>query len=427
MTVATYRPTEVFTPGDFPTHTYVAIDESRNENCLRKALDTPGMVASLSGPSKSGKTVLVRRVAGGVNSVIRVSGAEVKTANDLWQAVLDRFGLPDALTQEQSSTKGIAGGAQVSIPLSSTPDAPTLNLHASASGQSKHKTTAEFARKGMQSAIELLRSHQIVLLVDDFHYMTDETQTQVAREIREAAQQGAKICTASVPHRSDDVVRSNPELRGRITAIDSGYWKPESLQAIGERGFPLLRVVAAAELLSEFAAESLGSPQLMQALCLEACRNQGITETGINEHELPNRKDFLDEIFREVSATADFRSAVQAAHAGELSRGVPRKVYRFTDKTVGDSYRAVLLAIAQPPPALSLSKAEVIARVGDVCVKERPTTSRIVHSCKFVAKRLKEVAPSERLVEYEDDVLTVIDPYFLFYLRWSGQLDAIAS
>jgi hypothetical protein len=106
---------------------------------------------------------------------------------------------------------------------------------------------------------------------------------------------------------------------------------------------------------------------------------------------------------------------------------VQRKTYRFTDETEGDSYRAVLLAIAQPPPALSISKADVIARVAAVCVDERPSTPRIVHSCKFVAKRLKEIAPSERIVEYEDDVLTVIDPYFLFYLRWSGQLDAIAT
>jgi hypothetical protein len=427
MTVEIYETTNVFTPGDFPTHTYVAVDESRNENSLRKALATPGMVASLSGPSKSGKTVLVRRVAGGANSVIRVSGAEVRTANDLWHAVLDRLGTPDVLTQEQSSTKGVSGGANVSVPLSSSPGAPTLDIHGSASAQSKYKSTAEFNRKGMQYAIELLRSRNLVLLVDDFHYMTHDTQTQVAREIREAAQQGAKICVASVPHRSDDVVRSNPELRGRITAIDSGYWRPESLKAIGEKGFPLLRVVAGNELLSAFAAESLGSPQLMQALCLEACRNQGVCETGINEHELPNRVGFREEIFREVSATADFRSALQAAHAGELSRGVQRKTYRFTDETEGDSYRAVLLAIAQPPPALSISKADVIARVAAVCVDERPSTPRIVHSCKFVAKRLKEIAPSERIVEYEDDVLTVIDPYFLFYLRWSGQLDAIAT
>ncbi|MEO0623632.1 MAG: ATP-binding protein, partial [Pseudomonadota bacterium] len=81
-------------------------------------------------------------------------------------------------------------------------------------------------------------------------------------------EQGVKVCTASVPHRSDDVVRSNPELRGRIAAIDSTPWSEAELRQIAEKGFSRLNVIPDEKEISRLISESLGSPQLMQLLCL---------------------------------------------------------------------------------------------------------------------------------------------------------------
>ncbi|MFY9588364.1 MAG: ATP-binding protein, partial [Actinomycetota bacterium] len=58
------KATEVFTPGAFPEHTYVERAGEQLEQQLRDAIDTPGQVVSLVGPSKSGKTVLVEQVIG---------------------------------------------------------------------------------------------------------------------------------------------------------------------------------------------------------------------------------------------------------------------------------------------------------------------------------------------------------------------------
>lgn len=53
------RAQDVFTPGSFPVHTYVHRIDLDVEQQLRDALATPGQLISISGPSKSGKTVLV--------------------------------------------------------------------------------------------------------------------------------------------------------------------------------------------------------------------------------------------------------------------------------------------------------------------------------------------------------------------------------
>jgi hypothetical protein len=55
-----------------------------SESCLG-ILDTPKVVISISGPSKSGKTVVVEKVVGKDN-LIPTSGAEVRIGDDLWSS-----------------------------------------------------------------------------------------------------------------------------------------------------------------------------------------------------------------------------------------------------------------------------------------------------------------------------------------------------
>jgi hypothetical protein len=49
------KSTEVFTPNDVPTFSYVERKARRFEERLRESLSIPKMIVSLSGPSKSGK------------------------------------------------------------------------------------------------------------------------------------------------------------------------------------------------------------------------------------------------------------------------------------------------------------------------------------------------------------------------------------
>jgi hypothetical protein len=74
----------VFVPGAYPPHTYVERTAQRLEATLKDALSTPGQVASLSGPSKPGKTVLVERVVGR-DLLISISGASIRDPDQIWE------------------------------------------------------------------------------------------------------------------------------------------------------------------------------------------------------------------------------------------------------------------------------------------------------------------------------------------------------
>src|SRR6185437_16203709 len=85
--------TDVFTPTGVPTVTYVTPHNRDLERQLRDALATPGQIVSLSGPSKSGKTVLINKVISRDN-LIAVSGAAIKDATVLWDRILNWMDAP---------------------------------------------------------------------------------------------------------------------------------------------------------------------------------------------------------------------------------------------------------------------------------------------------------------------------------------------
>ncbi|MEP8836117.1 hypothetical protein ABKV41_07900 [Enterobacter roggenkampii] len=84
---------EVFTPGGFPTYTLVETHLESKEQQLRDALDLGTMLVSISGPSKSGKTVFVKKTLGSDN-LIEITGAGINSVNDLWMRVFDILGTP---------------------------------------------------------------------------------------------------------------------------------------------------------------------------------------------------------------------------------------------------------------------------------------------------------------------------------------------
>lgn len=419
------RATEIFTPNQFPVHTYVERGEEKLERLLKDALETPGEIVSISGPSKSGKTVLVERVVGREN-LISISGAGLSSPDDLWDKVLDWMDTPNSSTLGQSSsvsqTNKTAIKLKNGIPLSPQVEAEVVHENKMELGNSKQATSH---RKGMIEVIREIGNSDFVVLIDDFHYINRSVQVEVAKQIKEAARQGVKICTASVPHRADDVVRSNPELRGRVRAVDLNYWKSSELIRIAELGFPLLDIMLDLESIKKFVIESSGSPQLMQAICLQACFELDVREKGepasftLNEQKINN-------IFEVVSTKTDFSTLVRNIHSGPNKRGTERNEYDFVDKSRGDVYRCVLLAIMQSPPLLQFPYNELSKRIQNICLNDNiPQASSIKQACSQISKKSDDTGLTQKVIEWENDLFDIIDPYFLFYLRWSRKLSSL--
>jgi hypothetical protein len=285
-------------------------------------------------------------------------------------------------------------------------------------------TTKE--RRGLQQVVREIGNSSFVILIDDFHYMSREVQIEVAKSLKEAVRLGLKIVTASVSHRGDDVVRANPELRGRVRSIDLAYWTEAELRAIAITGFNVLNADFESYTSEAFARESAGSPQLMQLLCLESCfvanlrlKHEGMFPTVLNFDPAMRFR-----VLEQTSARTDYRSLVDVLDSGPPTRGTKRITFLFRDGTSGDVYRAVLKAIASDPPLLSFSYDQLLSRTAIVCLNESPAGSSVTSTCVHMSKLAADKFPNERAIDWDDSkpVLDIPDPYLLFYLRWSGRL-----
>ncbi|MCW3797131.1 hypothetical protein OMW55_04830 [Sphingomonas sp. BN140010] len=418
---------EVFTPTDTPTVTYVDRRDRALEAALRNALRTPKMITSLSGPSKSGKTVLIKKVLD-PDSLISISGAAIKSADDLWNRVLNWMDAPSEQTKssdhEVTLKAEAKGGGKVKIPLIAEGAA-----EASAGGEYAYGrgTEARHTRGGIDQVIKEIAGGDFVLFIDDYHYMDRDVQAEVARQLKEAAEAGVKICTASVPHRKDDVLRGNSELRGRVQAIDFEYWLPGEIEQIVTQGFSALNVDLPKENRARLVQESFGSPQLMQQICLQTCLRANIENTLPEKQEIVFTKDAIESVLEQASTTTDFSSLLEGLHNGPKPRGAPRNQFHFNDGTRGDVYRCILLAFKCDPPRLAYSYDDIYQLTRRVCIEEAPPGSSIASALEQLPQLAENLEPRSQIIEWSDDVFDIVDPYFLYFLRCSSKLKNLAK
>ncbi|TIQ61995.1 MAG: hypothetical protein E5X41_30580 [Mesorhizobium sp.] len=418
---------QVFTPNDTPTVTYVDRSEHKLEQTLRDYCATPNIVVSLSGPSKSGKTVLIKKVVS-EDLLIPVVGAGISSADNLWERVLHWMGTPTETTETKISggelSAGAEGGGKAGIPLFAEGTASVSAATSMSWGSEKSVTTRVDA---LSQVIKEIAGSEFVVFIDDFHYIRLDVREEIGRQIKAAAENGVKIITASVPHRSDDVVRSNPELRGRVASLDLAYWTNDELIQIAEKGFSRLNVDLAPPVKKALASESFGSPQLMQSICLNLCYELSIKETFPEQKRIEVSNSDLTETLLRTSSFSDFSKMLTALHTGPRTRGTERKLHDFLDGSGGDVYRAILIAIKEDPAQLSFPYDVILDRVRKVCLGDPPVGSSVTSALEQMHIIAEEVQPGTSPISWDEATLDIADPYFLFFLRCSGKLQSLGQ
>ncbi len=416
---------EVFTPSDVPTITYVDRSSLRLEQRLADNLSVPKLIISISGPSKSGKSVLIHKTIDS-DLLIDTTGAAIYSPEDLWNQVLMWMGTPDSTTHSTATATGAEIGAKAGAE-------GGLAYIVKAKGEAHVKghidrssSTTEVSRRDpYNQVIREIGGSDYIVLIDDFHYIPRDIQVEVGRQIKAISEQGVRICAASVPHRSDDVVRSNPELSGRVGSVIIEHWDPADLKIIAQKGFQELNIDLANNVIDQLAEEAFGTPQLMQSLCLNLCLELGIREKQPTHVRIDVNDTHIAQALERTSGQSDYSSVVKGLHSGPKERGTERKQFEFHDGSTGDVYRCILLSLCHGPAQLSFSYDEIIKRVAEVCPNEIPVGSSISQALGQVESLSKTLSPRVPIIEWNENVLDIVEPYFLFYLRASNKLERL--
>lgn len=383
---------DVFRPGAFPEYTYIsrksAVSDLSYEFRLNQAIKVSGFLTSLVGPSKMGKTILCEKVIG-FEHIIEVSGADFDEDTDFWKVV--------------SAKAGLAYEGQFSSEKTITNDKYTKN---------------ETYSLTKDKIIDYYKNENLVLVIDDFHYAPDAKRLQIAQQLKDAIRRGFKAIVVSLPHRADEAIRQNADLSGRLSLINMEPWDVSDLKEIAKIGFGKLNIKIEDSVATQIAIESLSSPQLMQYICLNICT---ILEMSNDENREIN-KDTLKTAYRYTTANFEYNDVIALMQRGPNTRGKNRNSFKTYSEKECDIYELIVKSIAENPPVMKLEFEDIKERIYKLIADDskKPTPQMIKESLIKLQELLDGKEDIFKVLDWKEGVLYILDPLFLFYLRWGG-------
>lgn len=379
---------KVFKPGTYPELTYV-VRQSKGtkytyEERLQQSLKIDGYLTYIVGPSKTGKTVLCERVIGR-ESMVSMSGNDFARTSDFWEMLGKKVGLSmnAEISEQQSDLSEI---------------------------EQKSTTIKKNYKGNKDRVIEYFKANNKVFVLDDFHYASPDIQYDIACQLKEVIRLGFKAVVISLPHRSDDAIRLNPDLAGRISVIEIKSWEQKQLEEIARKGFKELNVFIEDALITRIALESIHSPQLMQAICL----NIGLLPA---DYEIIT-DEVVEESCRFTCINLPYGDVVRVLKAGPPTRGQKRLQYELKDHSYKDIYSFILKVLADNPPLVEIDLEELMKRIQNNIVNARIVKERVKDALKKWQDILDHSGPLYQVFEWKDDIMHIQDNLFLFYIRW---------
>jgi hypothetical protein len=374
---------------------------------------------TVTGHTKSGKTVLVRKVLPRTDAVW-IDGGAVGEENDFWTTIIDQLELfqGDSISESDDIATEISGSIKAGA---SAIIAKAEGQLGGSIGTNRNRSSVRVRQVSSRArAIAGLREAVTPVVIDDFHYLPRDLQGNVVRALKPLIFDGLPVVIIAIPHRRYDAVKVEREMTGRILSVVIPAWSPDELKFIPEAGFPLLDSYISPEISRGLADESLGSPHLMQEFCRAVCKAHGITNSFEGKcADIDNLR--LKAIFEETA------ESIGRPIFEKLSRGPRQRTDRIQRQLKTgvevDRYGLVLHALAYLRPALVTLEYEGLrSAIRDVSAQEIPQ----LHEVSRVLKHMSDIAATDEsstaVIDFDEDekVLHVTDPFFAFYLRWGN-------
>lgn len=412
----TYKVSDVFVPGGMPSHTYIPREARKLEELLRTAAYKSAKLVTVTGSTKSGKTVLAKHVFPRAKTVW-VDGGSIGHEDDFWSYILDILdgytGVSEGLSSTTSTQVSGELTGQLSLPLVAKGGGKVAGAVNSSTGKVREISRSLTPRA---AAISQLRTKGIPLVIDDFHYIERSFQGNIIRAIKPLIFDGLPVLLIAISHRKYDAVKVEREMTGRLETISIPSWGQDELTSIPNIGFPLLNIEVDSGVCARLANEAYGSPHLMQEFCRALVSNQGITETTAMNICINDVPDSLFEAVAIGTGKIVFEKLVR----GPRQR-TDRMQRKLKNGNTADIYKVVLLALAHLQPGLdSLEYQQLRASIKEILKENVPRAAEVTRVLEKMTKIAASDESSTPVIDWEADqrLVHITDPFFAFYLKW---------
>jgi hypothetical protein len=406
---------EVFNVGGLPTITYNPRAEQHLEQRLQEYLGQRYQILSVSGRSKTGKSVLVKSTLHD-SEALWVPGGAVHNLDDYWAIIGDQLRVNNELESTVGSHEAVSRSWLGELKLGFFGGARKAS-------ESSGFDRADVARRrrSIAAAVRSVISPIHVVVIDDFHYIDEPVQVQILRSMKDLIFEGVPLIICSTPHRVEDAARIEREMVGRVQTLRVPPWFLDELTEIAATGFEALHLIDESRLIAErLAQESHQNPILMQQLCREVCRFNGIEGSpSIPLAMLSGTKLPEPTVLNAPDWPAFFTDQLPAG-CGDIYRRLTRRPLDGTWQGVKEPQLPLPGRIlgelgASPQGALSLE---------ELLSSPNFDTQITFRRLSDVLKQMHEAAVAvggDPVIDYDERSgrLHLVDPFFAFFLRWS--------
>lgn len=407
---------DVFVPGGMPSYTYQNRKTLNLEGSLLDSVHRLRKFIAVAGPTKSGKTVLVRKVIPPVES-IWIEGAHISSIEEFWNTILSKLEVASPTTQ--STTRAREVGIETELSAGFKPAGIGAETKAKESKKNSANSTVTNALQNSksQSAIAALLSAEKTVVIDDFHYISSANQTAIVRGLKQAVFDGLSVVLILIPHRMHQAATAEMDVDGRTQTITIPEWQPTELFAIAETGARELAVRMHATTIQLLVDESFRSPHLMQDFCSLLCSDNKILKTVTGPLKTLAFIESKDEFFKRFAHTISPETFRALQRGPERTNRIERPM-----KSGGkcDTYEAVLLALQHLGVMTPVRWVELRRSLQDILIDEPQQ-----HEVTRVLEKMDEIAKTrngEPVLDYVKDQreLHLVDPFFRYYVKWGA-------
>lgn len=403
---------EIFSGLGIPSQTYVAQENGEFEKQLTQGIKELGTLCLVTGSSKTGKTTLYNKVLNNEEKTPIVIRCDATIdANEFWKRPLEAIDFRRLKEVHAQKTKQIKGSAKIGGKLSWQWLADLLgeaSIEVSGTNSELKIKEAILAKPSPSHLIPVLKNTNAVLVVEDFHYLNESTQKQIFQQWKVFTDDMVSVIVVGTTHHGVDLAHANSDLIGRIQQINLKRWKDVDLLKIVHKGFNELDIHIQSSISNIISKESVGLPIITQQVCGQIFIDKGMTSITKSVEINITKQDSYNALHNvAVTRYKQFESWYTRITTG------PRKAARKYN-----TYELVLSSFTLDPLKFNLSRDDLEKRISSMPVTKKPPKASITSTLSALGNFQKN--NGFELLEWSkrDQVIYVIEPAFLYYLRW---------
>lgn len=338
------RPVNVFTPGKLPlseTNVYSPRTRERAQERFGKALER-GLVPLVFGEYGVGKTSLARHSIRGseqAGKLVNVESVAGRSMAEIFQQCLENIGYTVARKKVTSTGKAEShdqsGTAKVGVVWAEAMVA-SKRTKSSTEGSSIEEELVVTSPTNSK-VLQLCESHGLVLLIDELHRASDQFSLELADFLKaygNANCRNFKVVLLGTASEATRLVSIDPGIDRLIQEIHLKAMDVSEAGFIVEEGMRSLAINIDARNVTKLVNVSVGSPNILQYLCLECAesaweRSPRVVEYGNINDAL---RDYVES--REARLYRSYMAAIENVGERRYRKQILRAMAECEDEYV---------------------------------------------------------------------------------------------